>query len=57
MTSHSIPPGGVPEPPRAKGSPYRDGFACGWDEINGKRASWKTNPWVWVVVFRWLAER
>jgi hypothetical protein len=23
-----------------------------WDEINGERASWDSNPWVWVVSFR-----
>lgn len=23
-----------------------------WDEINGKRAPWSSNPWVWVVEFR-----
>jgi hypothetical protein len=38
-------------PPRAKGSPFRDGFAALWDEINGKRARWSSNPWVWVVAF------
>jgi hypothetical protein len=27
-------------------------FAGLWDEINGKRASWESNPWVWVVGFR-----
>jgi hypothetical protein len=26
---------------------YRDGFACAWDEINAKRASWESNPPVW----------
>lgn len=23
-----------------------------WDKINGKRASWESNPWVWVIGFR-----
>lgn len=23
-----------------------------WDQINGKRASWQSNPWVWVVEFK-----
>lgn len=23
-----------------------------WDSINGKRASWESNPWVWVVEFK-----
>jgi hypothetical protein len=27
-------------------------FAGTWDEINGKRAPWESNPWVWVVEFR-----
>lgn len=31
---------------------YRDDFAQIWDIINGKRASWALNPWVWVIEFR-----
>ena len=27
-------------------------WAAGWDQINGKRAPWKANPWVWRVEFR-----
>jgi len=27
-------------------------FALAWDSINGKRAPWASNPWVWVVEFR-----
>lgn len=27
-------------------------FARLWDKINGKRATWASNPWVWVVSFR-----
>lgn len=27
-------------------------FADLWDETNGKRAPWESNPWVWVVEFR-----
>jgi hypothetical protein len=23
-----------------------------WDELNGKRAPWASNPWVWVITFR-----
>lgn len=23
-----------------------------WDQINGKRAPWESNPWVWRVEFR-----
>jgi hypothetical protein len=29
-------------------------FAVLWDEINGERACWDSNPWVWVVSFRKL---
>lgn len=27
-------------------------FANLWDSINGQRAPWQSNPWVWVVAFR-----
>jgi hypothetical protein len=30
----------------------RDNFRDVWDRINGKRAPWSSNPWVWVVEFR-----
>lgn len=30
----------------------RDVFAQGWDRINGKRAPWSENPWVWKIAFR-----
>lgn len=26
-------------------------FAKGWDGINGARAPWSSNPWVWVIAF------
>lgn len=29
----------------------RDAFARLWDELNGERASWSSNPWVWCVTF------
>lgn len=29
-------------------------FRDGWDTINGKRAPWASNPWVWVIQFRRL---
>ncbi len=32
----------------------REAFADLWDTINGKRASWASNPWVWRVEFRRL---
>jgi hypothetical protein len=37
---------------RAGDSPYRASFACLWDEINGDRATWASNPWVWAIAFR-----
>ncbi len=30
----------------------RGRFARLWDGINGKRAAWESNPWVWVVSFK-----
>lgn len=33
---------------------YRRSFMSLWDQINGKRAPWESNPWVWVVSFRRL---
>lgn len=27
-------------------------FARAWDAINGKRAPWASNPWVWAITFR-----
>lgn len=30
----------------------RTAFAKLWDRINGKRAPWASNPWVWRVEFR-----
>lgn len=29
-------------------------FVSGWNEINYKRATWESNPWVWVISFRVL---
>lgn len=26
-------------------------WRLGWDKINGKRAPWDSNPWVWVIGF------
>lgn len=31
---------------------HRQAFAQLWDGINGKRAPWASNPFVWVVEFR-----
>src|SRR5262249_27378565 len=32
----------------------RDAFQRLWDAINGKRALWASNPWVWCIEFRRL---
>lgn len=37
---------------RAKVPSHRDAFRYLWDDINGHRESWASNPWVWVVEFR-----
>ncbi len=37
---------------RAADSPYRASYAVLWDEINGDRALWKSNPWIWRVQFK-----
>ena len=34
------------------GPSHREGFAQIWEDINGKRASWASNPWVFRVEFR-----
>lgn len=31
---------------------YESAFQSLWDSINGKRAPWDSNPWVWVVEFK-----
>lgn len=31
---------------------HRLGFAVAWDSLNEKRATWESNPWVWVVDFK-----
>jgi len=30
---------------------FRQGFRDVWGEINGKRAPWESNPWVWALTF------
>jgi len=38
---------------RTNGShPYTMAFAVLWDEINGNRAPFRSDPWVWAVEFR-----
>lgn len=36
------------------GKKYRGEFSRLWDAINGARASWASNPWVWAVTFKSL---
>lgn len=36
----------------AQGFEPRHLWALGWDAINGKRAPWASNPWVWRVEFK-----
>jgi hypothetical protein len=31
---------------------FRDGFRSAWDSINGNRAPWDSNPFVWALTFR-----
>lgn len=30
----------------------RGGFEAPWNDLDGKRATWESNPWVWVISFR-----
>jgi hypothetical protein len=32
-------------------------YGAAWDEINGKRASWESNPYVWVLTFKRVEAR
>ncbi len=34
------------------GPTYRSMYAERWDAINGKRAAWSSNPFVWAISFR-----
>lgn len=34
-----------------------DGWREGWNMINGERASWESNPWVWVIEFKRIEPR
>lgn len=37
----------VPEAPT-----FREHFRMLWEEINGKKHPWNSNPWVWVIEFK-----
>lgn len=44
---------GLGMPITDKGTPYRNGFALLWDNINAKKGKgWDTNPWVWAIEFK-----
>lgn len=32
-------------------------FHAAWNELNGKRAPWESNPWVWAIAFKVLEVR
>lgn len=34
----------------------REAFADAWDDTNGKKHPWSSNPWVWVIEFRRLID-
>ena len=38
-------------------STSRERFARAWDAINGKKANWASNPWVWAISFRVLPRK
>lgn len=38
----------------ADASAHVEEFACLWDSINGDRAPWSSNCWVWCIAFRRL---
>lgn len=40
---------------QAEGLVNAAAFQLLWDMINGKRAPWASNPWVWVITFKPLA--
>lgn len=41
-----------PKYPPTVRNPHSILFEITWDAINGKRAQWASNPWVWAVEFR-----
>lgn len=47
-------PGEVPDVPFGYLTDARDAFRSLWDSINGERAAWDSNSWVWAVSFRVL---
>lgn len=41
-----------PHYPPTVTEPHATLFQITWDSINGKRAPWSSNPWVWCVSFK-----
>jgi hypothetical protein len=41
-------------PSNDEGWSYLEAFKRAWDKLNGRRAPWGSNPWVWVVSFKLL---
>lgn len=39
------------EPAKLYPMTHRQAFIWLWDRINGERAAWSSNPWVWVIEF------
>lgn len=46
--------GGLVPPASEPARPWAHSFAVAWQAINGKRAPWSSNPWVWAISFRRL---
>lgn len=44
-------PQSLSDPPSDTGRPI-EWFSAAWDKLNGKRAPWQSNSWVWVVEFQ-----
>jgi hypothetical protein len=36
---------------------FRAEYASAWDQLNHKKAPWKSNPWCWVIDFRRIDAR
>lgn len=48
---------GVPDPGPGRRASHRDVFRDLWESINGRRARWAANPWVYRICFEVLSER
>ena len=44
--------GVIPSPTAIVGGTHRAAFRKLWDAINGERATWDSNPWVWALDFK-----